>query len=314
MEGEFTTSYGTKLYKKTWKPSSGQISAVLIFLHGFSDHINAYYEFFPTLSSSPCNIAVYGFDQRGWGRSVRKPDERGLTGPTSLVLFDIHDFVLHVASLPETHGKPLFLMGHSMGGGEALCYTLSTSPKFSNRPPIRGLLLEAPYVELDPSEQPSPLLVSAGKLAAMVLPHRQMKQKLHATYMSRSAKVRQEWVDDPLCHDTGTLEGLKGLLQRAGDLSALSHGRKVDGLTTRVPCPVWVAHGTSDRVVSPTAAQRLFDVLEAPNGDKVFHSYPDAYHKLHAEPEGVGEQFAKDVANWILTHAAESSETAQVRP
>lgn len=204
-------------------------------------------------------------------------------------------------------------MGHSMGGGEALCYMLSTSSAFSNRPPVSGLLLEAPYVELDPSEQPSPLVVSAGKLAAMVLPHTQMKQKLHATHMSRSAKVRQDWVDDPLCHDTGTLEGLKGLLQRAGDLSALSHGHKVHGLSTRLLCSIWVAHGTSDRVVSPVAAQRLFDVLVAPNGDKVFHSYPDAFHKLHAEPNGVGEQFAKDVASWILAHAAESPEAIQVR-
>ncbi|EXJ88328.1 hypothetical protein A1O1_05258 [Capronia coronata CBS 617.96] len=312
MEGEFTTSDGTKLYKKAWKPESGHISAVLIFLHGFSDHINAYYDFFPTLSSSSFNIAVYGFDQRGWGRSVRKPSECGLTGPTTLVLSDIHDFVHHVASLPETQGKPLFLMGHSMGGGEALCYMLSTSPAFSNRPPIRGLLLEAPYIELDPSEQPSSLVVSAGKLAAMILPHNQMKQKLSATYMSHSAKVRQDWIDDPLCHDTGTLEGLKGLLQRSGDMSALSHGRKVHGLTNKLPCSVWVAHGTSDRVVSPAAAQRLFEVLEAPEGDKVFHPYPDAYHKLHAEPDGVGEQFAKDVASWILAHTAESQGAAQV--
>ncbi|EXJ87102.1 hypothetical protein A1O3_04060 [Capronia epimyces CBS 606.96] len=312
MEGEFAARDGAKLYTKTWKPESGYISAILIFLHGFSDHINAYYDFFPTLSSSSFGIAVYGFDQRGWGRSVRKPSERGLTGPSTLVISDIHDFVLHIASLPETLGKPLFLMGHSMGGGEALCYVLSTSPEFQNRPPIKGLLLEAPYVELDPSEQPSSLVVSAGKLAAMVLPHTQMKQKLHATYMSHSPKVRQDWVDDPLCHDTGTLEGLKGLLQRSADLSALSHGRKVHGLSTRLPCPVWMAHGTSDRVVSPTAAERLFKVLEAPNGDKVYHSYPDGYHKLHAEPDGVGEQFIKDVASWILAHVAGSPEAAQV--
>lgn len=190
-----------------------------------------------------------------------------------------------------------------MGGGEVLCYMLSTSRAYSNRPPISGLLLEAPYVELDPSEQPSPFTVTAGKLAALVVPHMQMKQKLHPTYMSRSAKVRQEWVDDPLCHDTGTLEGLKGLLERAADLAKLSHGHKVAGLTAKVPCPVWMSHGTGDRVLSPQASKRLFDALEAPDGDKEFKSYPDGYHKLHAEPDGMGEQFAKDVGDWILAHA-----------
>ncbi|KIV84932.1 hypothetical protein, variant [Exophiala sideris] len=305
-EGDFITSDGAKLYTKAWKPDSGSISAVLIFVHGFSDHINAYYDFFPTLSSPPYNIAVYGFDQRGWGRSVRKPSDTGLTGPTSRVLSDIHDFVIHVASMKENHGQSLFLMGHSMGGGEALCYMLSTSQQFSNRPPISGLLLEAPYIELDPVEQPNPLTVIGGRLAALVMPNMQMKQKLHPTYMSRSAKVRQEWVDDPLNHDTGTLEGLKGLLERAGDLSKLSYGHKVPGLTAKMPCPIWLAHGTGDRVLSPQASRRFFEVLEAPDGDKEFKSYPDGYHKLHAEPDGMGEQFAKDVGEWVLGHAKQA--------
>lgn len=233
---------------------------------------------------------------------MRKPAEKGLTGPTKLVLSDLDDFVGHVLSLAENQGKPLFLMGHSMGGGEALCYMLSTSSELSNRSAISGLLLEAPYIELDPAEQPGFMKVSAGKLAAMLLPHMQLKQKLSATFMSRSAKVRQDWVDDALCHDTGTLEGLKDLLQRSADLSLLSRGIKVDGFTTNIPCPVWFSFGSGDRVLSMGAAQRLYNVLQAPNRDKAFQSYPDAYHKLHAEPDGVGEQFAKDVASWILAH------------
>lgn len=203
-------------------------------------------------------------------------------------------------------------MGHSMGGNEVLCYMLSTSSAFSNRPPISGVLLEAPYIELDPSEQPSVFKVAAGKLAAILLPHNQLKQRLIPTHVSRSVKVRQEWVDDPLCHDTGTLEGLKGLLQRAGDLSTLSHGQKVQGLTTAVPCPLWVAHGTDDKVISPIAAERLFQVLEAPNADKTFQSFPGGYHKLHAEPDGIAEQFAKDVGEWILAHASPTAQGTQV--
>ena len=255
---------------------------------------------------------MYGFDQRGWGRSCKKPADNGHTGPTSLVIADIHDFVLHVASLPEAQDKPLFLMGHSMGGGEALYYLLSTSPDFSNRPTLSGLLLESPYVEIHPSGQPPYLKVQAGKLAGMLLPRMQLKQKLDATYMSRSAKVRQDWIDDPLCHDTGTLEGLKGLLQRQEDLSHLSHGRNLPGFTKKLPCPVWFSFGTGDRILSHVAAKQLFNVLEAPNKDKTFKAYNDAYHKLHAEPDGVGEQYAKDTGEWILAHAKKQAEVAQV--
>ncbi|KAJ9615491.1 hypothetical protein H2200_001566 [Cladophialophora chaetospira] len=312
VEGEFATKDGTKLYTKTWKPENSTAQAVLIFLHGFSDHINAYYDLFPTLSSLPFNIAVYGFDQRGWGRSCKKPADHGHTGPTSLVISDIHDFTLHVANQPEAQGKPLFLMGHSMGGGEALAYLLSTSSDYSDRPTLSGLLLEAPYIELHATAQPSYMKVQAGKLASMLLPNMQLKQKLDAAYMSRSKKVCQDWIDDPLCHDTGTLEGLKGLLERAGHLSLLSHDRTVPGFTTKLPCPVWFSFGTGDRVLSYIAAQQLYNVIDAPNKDKTFKAYPDAYHKLHAEPDGGGEQYAKDVGGWILTHAKAKAEVAQV--
>src|SRR5436190_14502002 len=61
----------------------GTPKARLVFIHGFSDHINAYGILFPTLAT--LGISTYGFDQRGWGRSVHSPSEKGLTGPTSLV-------------------------------------------------------------------------------------------------------------------------------------------------------------------------------------------------------------------------------------
>ncbi|KAK6366289.1 hypothetical protein LTS17_010795 [Exophiala oligosperma] len=309
FEAEFTTKDGTKLYTKSWKLTS------------VGNPQPAYYDLFPTLSSAPFNIAVYGFDQRGWGRSVHKTSDHGLTGPTSLVLSDIHDFILYVAAIfgkeekePVSQQKPFFLMGHSMGGNELLSYLLSTSQAYSNdnRPPIAGCLLEAPYIELDPLEQPSAMTVVAGKMAASVMPHKQLKRPLNAAFLSRSTKVQQDWIDDPLCHDTGTLEGLKGLLQRAGDLSALSHGRKVGGLTNKLPCPVWMSHGTADKVTSFPAAERLFNVLEAPRSDKVFRSYGGGYHKLHAEPDGLAERFANDAGSWILGQARRFSPDTKV--
>ena len=202
---------------------------------------------------------------------------------------------------------PLFLMGHSMGGAEALHFMLSTSPRqpFSSLPlpQIHGLLLESPFVALHPDSQPNSFTVWAGKLAARVAPHRQMLQSLDSSHMSRDPQVRKDWEEDKLCHDTGTLEGLAGMLERAAELTALGYGKAVQGLKLDPGCPVWLGHGSEDKVCSFDEAWKLFERLEVK--DKTFREYKGAYHKLHAEPEGVKEEFVRDVGEWILGHLPE---------
>jgi acylglycerol lipase len=263
---------------------------------------NAYYDLFPNLATT-YSIAVHSFDQRGWGRSVQSPRQKGLTGPTTTVLADIRAFCNSFRSV-DGNDPPLFLMGHSMGGAEALHFMLTEAPRpLANDLPegtIRGLLLESPYIALHPDSQPSGFTVWAGKLAARIAPSKQMLQKLDSTYMSRDPQVRKDWEEDKLCHDTGTLEGLAGMLQRAAELTTLGEGKAVEGLKLDPGCPVWLGHGSGDRVTSYDGSKRLFEKLKVE--DKAFKSYEDAYHKLHAEPGGGKEEFVKDAGEWILAH------------
>jgi hypothetical protein len=74
-------------------------------------------------------------------------------------------------------------------------------------------------------------------------------------------------------------------------------------LTNELPCPVWVGHGEADRITSCKATQRLYDVLSAPGGDRTMRAFPDAYHRLEAEPEGTGEMFAAEVGEWCARRA-----------
>jgi acylglycerol lipase len=201
----------------------------------------------------------------------------------------------------------LFLMGHSMGGAEVLLLSLHESQP-QPIPRISGVLLESPHFTLHPDAQPNPFTVMAGKLASKVLPKRQLLQKLESKHMCRNPQVCRDWEVDELCHDTGTLEGLTGMLQRAADLTTFGSGRKVEGFGRRTvigmdqseseSVPVWIGHGTEDRVTSCVTSQSVFDKLDVK--DKTLKLYGGAYHKLHAEPEGVAEEFANDVANWIL--------------
>jgi acylglycerol lipase len=278
---------------------------------------NAYYDLFPNLATT-YSIAVYSFDQRGWGRSVQKPHQKGLTGPTTAVLADIRTFCCSISSIRgdrDGNDPPLFLMGHSMGGAEALHFMMTEAPRpvaygvpMGN---IRGLLLEAPFIALHPESQPNAFTFWALKLGARVAPLRQMLQKLNSRYMSRDPQVRKDWEEDKLCHNTGTLGGMAGMLQRAAELTALGEGKAVGGLKLDPGCPVWLGHGSADCVTSYDGSKRLFEKLKVE--DKTFKTYEGAYHKLHAEPEGVKEEFVKDVGEWILAHLPRLSEKTDVK-
>lgn len=295
-ESTLTLADGHELYTKTWTPiPSTTTRARLVWLHGFSDHCNWYDELFCRYAAQ--GIKVYSFDQRGWGRSVHKPSQRGLTGDTAAVMADITAFVRSV--LEDESGKPLFLGGHSMGGGEALTY-LATGPReVVGR--IRGVLVESPFLAQPPASRASAVTVMLGKAASRLMPGRQMVQKLDKKYMSRDQDVCDAWEADELCHDTGTLEGLKGLLERG---AGLTEGRVVvkEGLGEGGKTRLWVGHGTADSVADLTAVRTWFEGLKVE--DKEMVVYEGWYHKLHSEPGQDKVRFAEETGKWILDRSA----------
>ncbi|KAG0646796.1 monoglyceride lipase [Hyphodiscus hymeniophilus] len=280
----------TSLYTKSWLPE-GNPKATLIFIHGFNDHIDRYYILFPYLTSR--GIAVHGFDQRGWGRSVKNPSQRGLTGPTSLVISDIASFIK--SHLPSE--VPLFVAGHSMGGGEIL--TLASDPKYKElMGSVRGWIMESPFIGFPKGFEPNFLTVFFGRLAGRVLPHRLLASALPAENVTRDPEVVASIYEDKLLHGMGTLEGLAGLLDRTANLNE----GKVK-LNDKV-ISLWLGHGTADKGTSYEASKKWFD-QQSTVEDKTFKTYEGWYHQLHADLPDNREVFAKDVADWILARCGE---------
>jgi acylglycerol lipase len=241
---------------------------------------------------------------------VKKPSERGDTGPTTQVLDDITSFIKTLIPSPV----PLFLMGHSMGGGEVLCYAAQGPPEV--RKHIRGFLLESPFVDFDPKSKPSALTVFFGRLAGKIMAKRQLTNKLDPKLISRDADVCKRIDEDSLCHDTGTLEGLAGLLDRTNSLSSgkivIGDNAGEDGVTR-----IWIGHGEEDGITSYHASKRLFDALQVK--DKEFRAYAGHYHRreyrsgsecwartdelVHDEPGQDKDIFRDDVVGWILARS-----------
>ncbi len=251
-EGWLGTPDGLMLYTKTWTPDwtpPSKPKARLVFLHGFSDHCNTYGHLYNALAQQ--GIKVYSFDQRGWGRSVHERFQRGLTGPNEQVMADITTFF---QSLPKDEESiPLFMMGHSMGGGETIMYAANGPPEILSH--IRGFLLDAPLIEM--VSKPWKATVVLGKLAGRIMPHATMMQKLDPSAMSRDPAVCNAWKDDPLCHDTGTLEGLAGLLDRS---AAIAEGRTVlrEGIGYGGKTSLWLGHGMSKEGFNPLRRSEIY--------------------------------------------------------
>jgi len=125
-------------------------------------------------------------------------------------------------------------------------------------------------VALHPATRPWGTTVVLGRVAAKIAPKTQKVNKLEEKLLSRDPEVQRAFVEDELCHDTGTLEQLAGMLDRA---LALERGN------VRIPRDVrsvWISHGTEDGICEFKAARDLFERMEVE--DKEFKAYQGWYH------------------------------------
>jgi alpha-beta hydrolase superfamily lysophospholipase len=129
----FIASDGAVLPVRVWQPKQEAVKAVVIAVHGFND----YSKFFTAAGQylSQRGILSYAYDQRGFGLAPG----RGLWPGTQALVADLRDFAAAVKRLhPQA---PLYLLGESMGGAEAILAATGRHPFAAD-----GLILSAPAV------------------------------------------------------------------------------------------------------------------------------------------------------------------------
>ena len=107
----------TQFYTRTYH-STSDAKAVIVFIHGFAEHVGRYTHFHPLLAKH--GIAIFAFDQRGFGKTAQDKDghksKDSVYGKTSWneQMADIEWALGH--AMEAFPGVPVFLMGHSMVG------------------------------------------------------------------------------------------------------------------------------------------------------------------------------------------------------
>lgn len=228
---------------------------------------------------------------------------------------DLHFFLQSLIPFTKEDSIPLFLMGHSMGGMNVLYYVLNPESPYhqqdsstpTTKVKVAGILSVSPLISVHPSTQPLKIVEYAGRIAKRIVPKMTMVQKIEPKWVSQNSAVEEDIINDKgvLYHNTGTLEGLAGMLDRGAwlnDCHKKAAVRKGDVYKGAVP-PLWVGHGTEDRITWFEATKKLVEGLEW-HGDKTFREYEGAYHKLMNEPDGVGEEMTKEITEWIEARLA----------
>jgi acylglycerol lipase len=272
-EGTFTGVRNATIYYQAWLPD-GAVNGVLLVVHGLGEHSGRYMNVVNYFT--PRGYAVYALDHLGHGRSdgTREYVERFGDFTDTLAVF----YRMVAGWQP---GKPIFLLGHSMGGLIAATYLLDHQADF------RGAVISAPALVAGASV--SPVTIALGKVAAVIAPKAGVLA-LDVNGVSRDPEVVRAYVADPLNFQGKTTARLAAEMLKAMQ-------RVAAGVST-ITLPLIVVQGSADRLVDPAGAQMLYD--KAGSQDKTIKIYDGLYHEVFNEPEH--DQVLADVAAWLDAH------------
>ncbi|PIL33649.1 hypothetical protein GSI_04272 [Ganoderma sinense ZZ0214-1] len=293
----------TQFYTRTY-PSASPPRAVLVFVHGFAEHVGRYEWAHGVYASR--GVTVFAYDQRGFGRTALDQAHRsagGGYGRTSwhAQLGDIEWWVRHVKK--EYLDVPVFLMGHSMveedvdtrmeGWGLVLAFGTRGAqgpPAQATVSMLSGVIASSPLVlQTFPA---SKVLRFIGGKASAVLPNVLIDAPVAIEDLSHDPVANEANANDELIIQKGSLKGIHDMLTGGEHLLASDYKHWPRNL------PLLVVHGDADKITSFTASKELFDKVEA--ADKTFTPFEGGFHELVHEPEGMKERFVDECESWVV--------------
>jgi len=273
QEGFFKGVRGTNIYYQSRLPE-GEPKAALLIVHGLAEHSGRYGNVVNRFV--PLGYAVYGMDHLGHGKSEGRR--------VHVERFDDYTSTLKVYfdKIREwQHGKPIFLVGHSMGGLIGAVYLLD------HQAGLAGAVLSGPAVKIPGHVTPAMLIV--GKMLSALIPKFGLLP-LDAVGISRDPAVVRAYVSDPLVHRG------KATARLAAEM--LKAMQTVSGQAARITLPVMIVQGSADKLVNPAGAQMVYDAVSSV--DKEIRIYDGFYHEVFNEPEH--DKVLHDVEIWLEAH------------
>jgi acylglycerol lipase len=278
-EGFFKDFKNSNIYFQNWLPE-GKIKASLIVVHGLAEHSGRYAKL--TNCFVPSGYAVHAIDHFGHGKS----------DGMRIFVDRFHDYTdalsIYVHMITEQYGdRPMFLVGHSMGGLIATSYLIERQREFS------GAVLSGPLIRLG-NHTPA-VLVGLVAFLSTILPRMRLLG-LDATYISRDPAVVKAYIDDPLVFNGKITSRLASELTKTMNM--------VSTRARAINLPLLIIQGGADKLVDPQGTKMLYDTVQSP--DKTIKVYDNLFHEVFNEPEG--NDVLNDIKVWTNAHLATRKE------
>lgn len=272
----------TDLPLARWAPEDAQ--AVVVALHGYGDHaVSTYAKAAERWAQR--GIEVFAYDQRGFGRN---PSNRRWPGDEALIA-DLEAVTREVRAMhPEL---PLFVVGHSMGGGVALA-----AAGEGRIPEADGVVLLAPAVW--GGDQLNVFLRASAWTAATLAPDMRWENGSVVTIRpTDNVELLRSLADDPLRFSNPSGREFMGLI------------RITDRAVAAAPndhLPTLVVMGAHDEVIPEEAVRAAYEALPGP---KEFAYVDTGWHMLLRDLHA--EKVWDLTADWILRQAAHEEAMAR---
>ena len=227
LEGNFKGVRNVNIYYQAWLPE-GEAKAVLLVVHGLGEHSGRYMNVVNHFV--PLGYAVYALDHIGHGKSEGKRE----------IVARFEDFtdtltIYYNMVKGWQPGKPVFLLGHSLGGLIASYYLLDHQADF------KGAVISAPAIKV--GESITPFTIMMGRILSILAPGMGMLG-LDVSLISRDPQVVSAYANDPLVFHDKTparlaANMLKGMLRVTAEVG-------------KITLPFIVLQGSADACLSLT--------------------------------------------------------------
>jgi acylglycerol lipase len=270
IEGNFKSVRNLDIYYQGWLPD-GKVKAVLFVVHGLGEHSGRYMNVVNHFV--PLGYAIYGLDHIGHGKSGGGREEvvqfEDFTTPLTTY------YTMVKSWQPD---KPIFILGHSLGGLIECYYLLDHQEDF------KGAVISAPAIKV--GESITPMTITIGKMLSVIAPKAGILA-LDASTISKDPEVVKAYVNDPLVFHSKTparlaAEMLKAMIRVTTDVGKIS-------------LPFIALQGSMDKLVDPGGIKILDE--KAASKDKTVKIYQGLYHEVFNEPERA--VVLKDVEAWL---------------